>query len=422
MDDSVHSPKASAADESRAPSLVLLPDPESRSDVGTPLLGRPVAQRLIDGALALGFESACIVPGAAMQYTSCAELPVADPVGRAALVVFEGTYIHPNLLRLMVEHPLDPDEQFSLYDGIGRPAACFIGRLSAVPEIMPVAEEIAWPEGLGPEHIARVVYEEDRVRAELLILSQVSRSEDSRGSIWAREINLRTLRFLAATRASVAQLELVALLVVLVAGPLALIEHGVTLFLGALCLLGGVHVAGLLSVLRRLKEVPELGEVPGGASVAANAHEVQVRVDFPGAWTPGETIAAVIRPLSHAGFTAILTYTLVAERERSSVAGLVLLMAGGAAAVLLLAHTRSLLRGTDRGALALPDGRRLLHRLGVELPSVVRGAPLLELAICVGALSGVPEAPWTVLVAAAASRLWRWFTAPVAPDPPRVTR
>jgi hypothetical protein len=47
------------------------------------------------------------------------------------------------------------------------------------------------------------------------------------------------------------------------------------------------------------------------------------------------------------------------------------------------------------------------------MPSWLHGAPLLEMATLLGALSGEPGVPWTFLVAAAFARLWRWFTSPV---------
>jgi hypothetical protein len=110
--------------------------------------------------------------------------------------------------------------------------------------------------------------------------------------------------------------------------------------------------------------------------------------------------------------TGCLTYVLVAETTRSNVAALVLLAAGGGAALLSLAHARARLRGDDASILELPRSAALIKRLGVSMPSWLQGAPLLEMAVFVGSLSGNPGVPWTVMVVAAFARLWRWFTSP----------
>ena len=314
----------------------------------------------------------------------------------------------------MVEHPLDDDERFTLYDGVGRPAGFFTGELGAMPATMPMSEELIWPEELGPDDLARVVYDEDIERAEWLVLrteARRSRTSGWRGtetehvrrslageSRWHREISVRTMRWLARSNLAVAQLELLALGVALASGPVALSNRWPTLVLAGALLLLGVHVSRLLAPLRFLRDE------------AISPRDEHGR---PEVWVPGDTLAGATRPLAHAILTACLTYVLVAEIDRSNVAALVLLAAGGVAALLSLAHARSRLRGDDANIFELPRSAALVKRLGVTMPSWLQGAPLLEIAVMLGTLTNEPGIPWTVMVAAAFSRLWRWFTAPI---------
>ncbi len=397
-----------------APTLVLLPDPEARARLGAPLLGIPLAQRVATSALEAGFAEVVVAPGLAVAPPEASEVPIGDELSGPGLVVFEGTYLDPQLLRLMVEHPLESDERFSLYDGVSRPAGFFAGELGAMPAIMPVSEELDWPEGLGPDDVARVVYDEDLERAEWLVLrteARRSRTSGWRGtetehvrrslageSRWHREISIRTLRWLARSNLAVAQLELLALGTALAAGPISLFNTWATLVLAGAALLLGVHVSRLLAPLRFLRDE------------AINPRDELGR---PEVWVPGDTLAGATRPLAHATLTACLTYVLVAETDRSNVAALVVLAAGGVATILSLAHARARLRGDDASVLELPRSAALIKRLGVTMPSWLQGAPLLEMATFLGALTGEPGVPWTVLVAAAFARLWRWFTSPL---------
>jgi len=402
------------ADFAQAPILVLLPDPEARARLSVPLLGIPLARRISTSALEAGFAEVVVAPGLSMPPGQAREVPVGDELSGPGLVVFEGTYLDPQLLRLMVEHPLEADERFSLYDGVSRPAGFFTGELGVMPAIMPVSEELDWPEGLGPEDVARVVYNEDLERAEWLVLrteARRSRTSGWRGtetehvhrslageSRWHREVSVRTLRWLARSNLAVAQLELLALGLGLASGPISLGNSWATLLLAGLVLLLGVHVSRLLAPLRFLRDE------------AINPRDELGRPEI---WVPGDTLAGATRPLAHATLTACLTYVLVAETARSNVAALVLLAAGGVATLLSLAHARARLRGDDGSVLELPRSAALIKRLGVGMPSWLQGAPLLEMAVMVGALTGEPGVPWTVLVAAAFARLWRWFTSPL---------
>jgi hypothetical protein len=399
---------------SGGPTLVLLPDPEARARLATPLLGIPLAQRLVSAAREAGFADVIAAPGLVATPIGAREVAIGELLSGPGLIVFEGTFVDPQLLRLMVEHPLEPDERYSLYDGVARPAGCFAGTLGAMPAIMPVSEELDWPEGLGPDDIARVVYNEDIERVEWLILrteARRSRTSGWRGtetehvhrslageSRWHREVSVRTLRWLARSNLAVAQLELLALGVALASGPVALANTWPTLVIAGLLLLIGVHVSRLLAPLRFLRDE------------AMNPRDEHGRPEI---WVPGDTLAGATRPLAHATLTVCLTYVLVNETDRSNVAALVLLAVGGLAALLSLAHARARLRGDDASILELPRSAALIKRLGVTMPSWLQGAPLLEMAAAIGSLSGEPGVPWTVLAGSAVARLWRWFTSPV---------
>lgn len=395
------------------PRLVLLPDPESRVALERGLLGIPLSLRIASAAREAGFSEIIAAPGLALAPEGSREVSVGDPLHGPGLIVFEGTFVDPRILRLMVEHPLEEDERFTLYDGVARPAGCFTGDLGVMPITLPVSEELDWPEGLGPEDLARVVYTEDIERVEWLVLrteARRSRTSGWRGtetehvrhslageSRWHREISTRTLRWLARSNLAVAQLELIALGVALSSGVVVLANSWPALVFAGLLLLAGVHVARLLAPLRFLRD-----------------EAISPRDEYgrPEVWVPGDTLAGATRPLAHATFIACLTYVLIAETDRSSVAALVLLAAGGVASLLCLAHARARLRGDDENVLVLPRAAALIKRLGVSMPSWVQGAPLLEIGAMVGTLTGEPGVPWTFLVGAAVSRLWRWFTAP----------
>ncbi|GEM_PF-1072171 len=398
------------------PRLVLFPDPEARADLGRPLLGVPLAQRTANAAREAGFTEVVSAPGLALVPPGIREIPIGDAVGGPSLIVFEGAFIDPKLLRLMVEHPLEEGEGFTLYDGVSRPVGFFTGELAGMPAVMPVSEELDWPEGLGPDDLARVVYDEDIERAEWLVLrteARRSRTSGWRGtetehvsrslageSRWHREVSTRTLRWLARSNLAVAQLELLALGAGLAAGPLALVNTWPTMLLAALILLVAVHVSRLLAPLRFLRDE------------AATPADEQGR---PEVWVPGDTLAGATRPLAHGSLMACLTYVLVAETERSNVGALVLLATGGVAVLLSLGHARARLRGDEARIFELPRSAALSKRLGVTMPSWLQGAPLLEMSVALGALTGEPGVAWTLLVGAAFARLWRWFTTPTPP-------
>lgn len=371
------------------PVLVILPDPEATFDVQRPVLGRSLVDRLARAALDAGFGGVLMGAGTRAEPEGAQELATGEPVERPALVVYEGSGIHPELLRLMVAHPLDGDERYTLYDEAGRPTALFTGQLWQMPSSMPITEEIPWPEQLGPSDVVRLVYPEDVPRAEVLVLRGDRVGLPGR-STWHRRVTIPILRRLSNSRRPLAQIELAALTVGMLALPLVLGGGAAGLPLGAFAVLAGVQVSRHLRALRDLR-----GPRPDASPLA-----------------PGERVARATRPLSHAAMMVALTYVLVAQTHRSTVAAVVLLAAGGAAGLLSLVQARLILRDRPAEVFAVPKPATLAARLGVTLPRWVEGAPLIELLVLAVSLPGHAALPWSVLAAVAIARLWRWYVGP----------
>lgn len=371
-----------------APVLVILPDPEARTDVDRSILGTPPVARLMAAAARAGFADVVLAPGTCVVPHGARELATGEPIGGPALVVFEGSLVHPELLELMVAHPLEEDERYTLYDDVGRPTASFDGHLEHVPAVMPVSEELPWPEQLGPDDVVRLVYDEDRQRAESLVL----RAEGVLGSgasSWRQGVELWSLRLLADSRRPLPQIELLALGLAVISLPLALWGTHIGLVLAASSLLMGVHVSMLFQGIHGLR---------------ARSHAAEGE--------PDDRLARATRPLGQAALMGGLTYVIVAQTDRSGVAAVVLLVAGAAASLLSLFQARLLLRRRPADVFALPDAHAVAARIGVHVPAWLDGAPVLELAVLVAALPGVAELPWSVLAAGAVARLWRWFAGP----------
>ncbi len=393
-----------------APALVIIPDRDAEHDVRTPVLGRPAFERSIAAAAAAGFAQVVLAPGTrlpiaepepmaddaeaeAARTDAAYGVPVStlasgEPLRRPALVVFEGTLVERTLLPLMVAHPLDPDERYTLYDDVGRPAASFFGHLERVPTMIPLTEELPWPDGFGPADVVRQVYPDDRSRAEALALRSEKLEVLSEPG-WRRRVVLPTLRWLASGGRPLAQLNLLGMLLITGCLPLSLLGGWVGWVLAAASLLLGVHVTSLIEVV---------GQVRGLA--VETAASVDLR------------LAAAARPLGHAALMVGLTYAIVAQTDRSQVAAVVELIAGAGAVVLSLLQARLLLRGRPADIFALPDAEAAAGRLGVRWWPGLRGAPLLELSVCLASLTGIPELPWSILATGALARLWRWFAGP----------
>jgi hypothetical protein len=370
----------------KAPALVILPDPEVRTRIDSPIFGIPPVDRLTGAALRAGFVDVVLAPGSHVRVEGAHELATGEPIDGPALVVFEGSLIHPKLLSLMVAHPLDEDERYTLYDEAGRPTASFDGHLGHVPAGMPVSEELPWPESLGPRDVVRLVYDEDRDRAEALVL----RAEGVLGpgtdrATWRETVEVRSLRILADSRRPLPQIELLGTALAVLSLPLALFGTHLALVLAAVSMLLGVHVGMLFDRVRGVRGDPRRGH---------------------------DRLAAATRPLGHAALMGASTYVIVAQTDRSQVAAVVLLAAGAAAALLCLFQARLLLRGRPADVFALPDAHAVAARLGVRIVPWLDGAPLFELAVVAAALSGVAELAWSVLAAGAVARLWRWFAGP----------
>lgn len=371
------------------PVLVILPDPEATIDVLRPVLGRSLVERLSRAALDNGFGGVLMGAGTRAEPAGAQELATGEPLDQPALVVYEGSGVHPDLLALMVAHPLEAGERYTLYDEVGRPTAVFAGSLTQMPSSMPITEELPWPENMGPADVVRLVYPEDLARAETLVLRGDQVNLPGR-STWHVRVTIPLLRWLSNTRRPLAQIELLALAVGLAALPLILGGGIAGLIMGAFAMLVGVQISTHLRTLGMLR-----GPRPDASPFA-----------------PGERVARATRPLTHAAIMVALTYVLVAQTHRSTVAAVVLLAAGGAAALLSLVQARLILRDKPAEVFAVPEPDILANRLGVKLPRWVEGAPFIELLVFTVSLSGFAGFPWSVLAAVAVARLWRWFVGP----------
>ncbi len=362
--------------------LVVLPDTEAAVDVRRPLLGVVPAQRLVDDAIEAGFTAAYSGPGVRARLRSAEDLATGDALGGPALLVLESASINREILRLMVEHPLEEDERFTIYDSVGRPCAWFTGYLRQLPATMPISEEIIWPAEVGPKDVARLVYPEDRLRAEAIVRRSRGLSAGD-ASLYSRFVSAPLLRALAAAERPLAQIEVVALALALGSGALVLIDPWFGAVLGALALLLGVEIARQLPALRMLR----VGDATAFVS------------------------EVVVRPFGHGAYAGALTYVLVAEESRSGVADLVLLGIGGAAVFFSLAQARSLLRRQRSLPLDLPSSAGLAASLGIRWPARWRVPLAIEVSALFLALGG-PGFPWAVMVIAGLARLWRWFATP----------
>ncbi len=390
MDEGLSQLERAASDAHvRAPVLVVLPDPDAKADAVEPILGSAPVPRLVHAALRVGFDAVLFAPGARTSGATGRDVATSDPIGAPALVVYDTLTIHPTLLELMVAHPLEDDESYTLYDAGGRPAAAFVGALRHVPPGLPMHEELPYPEGLGESDVARVVAPEDRAAAEALVVASEQVFPDT-PSLWRKHVGLPTLRWLARGRRPIAQLELMAIAAAVAALPLSLTGDGPGIFAAGLALLFGVHTSKLLKSVRTLRR-----------SVGADTGD-----------PAGERLARATRPLGHAAMTGGATYGILAATDRADIAGLVLLAAGAGATVIDLVQARLLLRGHEQPVFALPDAHAVASRLGIRLPALAEGAPLFELLVVFGAATGWAQLPWSVLVAGAAARLWRWYAGP----------
>ena len=187
-----------------------------------------------------------------------------------------------------------------------------------------------------------------------------------------------------------AQIELAALGVAMLSLPLVLGGGAAGLPLGAFAMLAGVQVSMHMRALRELR-----GSRPDAVPLA-----------------PGERVARATRTLSHAAMMIALTYVLVAQTNRSAVGAIVLLAAGGAAALLSLVQARLILRDRPADVFAVPKPAVLAERLGVALPRWVEGAPIIELLVLLFAVPGYAALPWSLLATVAIARLWRWYVGP----------
>ena len=383
------------SDGAPALSLIMLRDPEARVRFDRGLLGRDVRERMWRSAADAGFARLVVTSSVDAALEGAVTMAPGAELRGPGLVVYEGTVIARALLEQMAAHPLPEGDEFSVDDGIGRPAAWFAGDVGQVPALLPLAELLDLPEGHHADDVVRMVRTKDRARAERLVLREEGITA-RRCSSWEDQVERRVLRWLTRWRVHVARFELAAVGVVLAAGPLALLQHWLGLALACVALFVGVECARLVAPLARLAP-PN----PGATKRRVGGH-----------LAPGRMLTRAIRPIGHAVLAAGLTYWLVATETRSPVASVVVLAAGVVGVSLPLLWTRSLLRGAPRAALELPQAVSLLRRLDLRLPSRLEGVPLLELLIVACGCSTYPELPWLMLVGGAVARLWRWFVEP----------
>ncbi len=368
------------------PALVLLPDPEARVDAGRPVLGVAPGLRLADAARSAGFSTIVVAAGARTHPPGATLASAGDRVDAAALVMLESAAIEPMALQRLVH----AEGEGSLFDARGRPVGWWSARLGRLPAVLPVGEALVSPQAPSPDELARLVDPEDRPAMEALIVRAIAAEPQfgdveraAAGSPWRRWLELPLLRWLCARGGPLARVELVALLVAALSGVPPLLDSRLGLVLAAGLLLVGVQLAALLPELRALLR-------PGTSSAAG--------------W-----LAPAIRPLGHASLAAALTYGLVASPVRTGVADLVLLVLGGASAVLSLAQARAVLRGQHPAPFELPSLEGFVSSLELALPAWMRTPVRTELLVFLLAWTGVPGLPWGVLVVIGLARLWRWF-------------
>ncbi len=366
----------------RGPVLLLLPDPDADAAVDRTVAGRPSVEFLVRSAREAGFAEAIAAPGASAAPAGVRSACSLDPVDAPALVVYDTAYVRAPLLRLMVLHPLEPGERYTIYDVEGRPAAVFHGRLARVADEMAVAESLDLPPEYEDGAAVRWVGDDDRRAAEATIFEDLG-VPDLSVSPWDRWVVAHLLRWLAPWGRRPERVEFAALLLAVASGLLAMVRAVWGPAAGAAALTLAVTVQRALEPLRRIHDVPP----------------------------PKDRLASAVRSIGHAAYLAGLTYRLVSDESRPMVASLVLLAVGVAAAFLALLRAREYLQGRVDGPLALQRAEGWIRRMGIEPAPWWRGLPALELIGFVLALSGRANLPWLIFVLASAARLWRWFVA-----------
>lgn len=369
-----------------APALVLMPDPEARVPPDERVFGVSLGARLADAALRSGFAAVYVAPGARDRDVADAQAVAAgDRVDVAALVAYETAAVDPAALRRLVA--AQGDEEGCLCDELGRPVAWWTPRLLRVPAAVPETVLLTGESAPEPVEVARLVDPVDRPRVEALLLrvvaAELPRAPASPRSPWRRWFEVPLLRRLVRRPWPLGRLEVAALLMAALSGVPALFETRLGLVLAAGLLLAGVQLAAL---------VPELLKLLGAE-----------RAGKAGWLTPA------IQPFGHASLASALTYGLVASPVRTGVADLVLLVLGGAAVLLSLAHARAVLRGRAAALFELPSAEGFAAQLAVSLPSWLQTPVRSEILVFVLAFVGAPGLPWGVLVGVGLARLWRWF-------------
>lgn len=406
--------------------LLIVADPELRTDLTRPVLGTGLLGRNIDRARRAGYERIAALPGIRSESQGLAMASVGERLPGPVLIVLEGSSVSLSLFSLIrrtLLHPSWRGEGRTIYDAAGRPALYLGAELTRVPARMPIAqgaelpepwridsanrEQALWraPGGEGDE-LVRVVQDSDWCRVEAQLLREVG-LEPQR--VWHAWLSVPLLRLLSLKGGTLAQWELFAVLAGIISGVLVAIDQWWSLVLGSLFALVAVECTLLL---------------PHWISLTLQSEESEEGIQrSEGLMGPGVGVARAVRPLTHAGLLLALGYAWVRDGDARlrflhlSVAELTVLCVSAAGAILLLAHGRARLRGGGWGHdLALARFDRFLGRVGIAAPWGRDEFALLELIMSALALAGYPLLLWWLLVVASVSRLWRWALRPVSGD------
>lgn len=411
-----------------AVTLLFVADPELRTDLTRPIFGRSILRRNIERAHAAGYERIVALPGICEDVESLPVASVGEALPGPVVIVLEGASVTESLL-LLLRNSLEDDwwdgEGRSVYDGEGRPALYLGAERKRVPGRMPIAPgaelpnrweidprqraDPSWDARMDPgDAVVRVVEDADRRRVKAQLMREVGLTPQR---FWHRWISAPALTWLSRGRVTLAQWELLAVVAGLLGAALITVDRWWSLVLGTGLAWAATEVALLLPRWEELVKSSEYSSEPSRTK---------------GLMENGVSVAAALRPTIHAAMLLALGYAWVKAQEprfrflHLSVAELTVLSVSVAGALVLLAHSRALLRGGGWGQdLVLARFDRFLARVGIAAPWHRNEFALLELILWVLALTGQPLALWWLLAIASASRLWRWALRPVPADTSR---
>lgn len=360
------------------PVLLILPDEESKCK-SEPVLGQLPIQRLVSSAQQAGFATVLLAPGTHVVSAGARELATGEPIAKPALVVYESVYISPFLLHRLATQTIKRDEYFSFYDRLGRPVFWYTGYLRSAPNVMPITEELAWPEVYGAQSkdVERGLERDDQER----MAEQILQDEGifaHKLSLWQRYMDLPMVRFFVRHRRLCIHGPAMALACVMSSGGIALFDAWLGYALGALLLLVGVQLGSICEMARKLCFASSIS-------------------------TP------VLRFLGRASLTAALTYRLMIETDRTILDTVLIFGIGVLVVVFFLIRARALIRNQAPALVEIAYAKLMIpERFRIPLGS--------ELLVFVLALTSYPLLPWLVFVVLGLLYLWRWFASPATPS------